>query len=74
MVVIQVAGMDTAEGCGPWQLFAPEIAVLAEAFQGRVTFAPLDVEAQPQTPSRNGIGILPALLFFKDGQVMNQWC
>jgi thioredoxin 1 len=62
----------TAEGCGPWQLLAPEIAALAEAFQDRVTFATLDVEAQPQTPARYGIGTLPALLFFKDGQVVDQ--
>jgi thioredoxin 1 len=62
----------TAEGCGPWQLLAPEIAALAEVFQDRVTFATLDVEAQPQTPARYGIGTLPALLFFKDGQVVDQ--
>jgi thioredoxin 1 len=61
-----------AEGCGPWHLLAPEIAVLAEAFEGQVTFATLDVEAQPQTPSRYEIGTLPALLFFKDGQVVDQ--
>jgi thioredoxin 1 len=62
----------TAEGCGPWHLLAPEIAALAESFQGQVTFATLDVEAQPQIPSRYGIGTLPALLFFKDGQVVDQ--
>jgi thioredoxin 1 len=62
----------TADGCGPWQLLAPEIAALAEAFQDQVTFATLDVEAQPQTPSHYGIGTLPALLFFKDGQVVDQ--
>jgi thioredoxin 1 len=62
----------TAEGCGPWQLLAPELTALAEAFEGQVTFATLDVEAQPQTPSRYGIGTLPALLFFKDGQVVDQ--
>jgi thioredoxin 1 len=62
----------TAEGCGPWHLLAPEIAVLAEAFQGQVTFATLDVEAQPRTPACYEIGTLPALLFFKDGQVVDQ--
>jgi thioredoxin 1 len=62
----------TAEGCGPWHLLAPEMAALAEAFQGQVTFATLDVEAQPQTPSHYGIGTLPALLFFQDGQVVDQ--
>jgi thioredoxin 1 len=62
----------TTEGCGPWHLLAPEIAALAESFQGQVTFATLDVEAQTQTPSRYEIGTLPALLFFKDGQVVDQ--
>ena len=62
----------TAEGCGPWQLLAPELMALAEAFEGQVTFATLDVETQPQTPSRYGIGTLPALLFFKDGQVVDE--
>jgi len=62
----------TAEGCGPWHLLALEIAALAKAFQDRVTFATLDAEAQPQTPSRYGIGTLPTLLFFKDGQVVDQ--
>ena len=32
----------------------------------------LDVEAPPQVPERYGIGTLPALLFFKDGQVVDQ--
>jgi thiol-disulfide isomerase/thioredoxin len=41
-------------------------------FEGQVTFATLDVETQPQTPSRYGIGTLPALLFFKDGQVVDE--
>jgi thioredoxin 1 len=62
----------SAEGCGPWRLLAPEIAALEEAFRGQVTFATLDVEAQPQTPQRYGIGTIPALLFFKDGQVVDQ--
>jgi thioredoxin 1 len=61
-----------AEGCGPWHVLAPEIAALAEAFRGRVTVATLDVEAEPQTPERHGIQTLPAVLFFKDGQVVDQ--
>jgi thioredoxin 1 len=61
-----------AEGCGPWHLLAPEIAALAEAFRGQVTVGTLDVEAQPRTPERYGVETLPALLFFKNGQVVNQ--
>ncbi len=61
-----------AEGCGPWHLLAPEIAALAEAFRGQVTVATLDVEAEPQTPERYGMQTLPPLLFFQDGQVVEQ--
>ena len=61
-----------AQGCGPWHMLAPEIAALAEAFRGQVRVATLDVEAQPQTPQRYGVGTLPALLFFQEGQVVDQ--
>ncbi len=61
-----------AEGCGPWHVLAPEVAALAEAFRGRATVGTLDVEAEPQTPQRYGIGTLPALLFFQEGQVVDQ--
>lgn len=61
-----------AEGCGPWQMLAPEIAALAEAFRGEAAVATLDVEAEPETPKRYGIETLPALLFFQDGEVVDQ--
>jgi thioredoxin 1 len=62
-----------SEGCGPWHMLAPEVAALAEAFRGQAAVATLDVEAEPQTPKRYGIETLPALLFFKDGQVVDQF-
>ena len=60
------------EGCGPWHLLAPEIAAIDGAFRSRVTVATLDVEAQPQTPERCGVGTFPAVLFFQDGRVVDQ--
>jgi thioredoxin 1 len=61
-----------SEGCGPWHMLAPEIAALAEAFQGQAAVATLDVEAEPETPKRYGIETLPAVLFFQDGEVVDQ--
>jgi thiol-disulfide isomerase/thioredoxin len=43
-----------------------------EAFQGQAAVATLDVEAEPETPKRYGIQTLPAALFFKDGEVVDQ--
>jgi thioredoxin 1 len=61
-----------AEGCGPWHLLAPDIAALGEAFRGQAAVATLDVEAEPQTPERYGIQTIPAVLFFQNGQVVDQ--
>jgi thioredoxin 1 len=61
-----------AAACAPWQMLAPAIASLAEAFRGQVTVAPLGVEAEPQTPERYGVQTLPAVLFLQDGQVVEQ--
>ncbi len=61
-----------AEGCGPWHMLAPEVMALAEAFRGQAAVATLDVEAEPETPKRYRVQTLPALLFFKDGQVIDQ--
>jgi thioredoxin 1 len=61
-----------SERCGPWQMLAPEVAALEEAFRGQAAVATLDVEAEPETPKRYGIETLPAMLFFKDGQVVDQ--
>jgi thioredoxin 1 len=61
-----------SEGCGPWQMLAPEIAALAEAFRGQAAVGTLDVEAEPETPKRYRIQTLPAVLFFKDGEVVDQ--
>jgi thioredoxin len=61
-----------AEGCGPWHVLAPEVAALAEAFRGQAAVATLDVEAEPEAPKRYRIETLPALLFLKDGQVVDQ--
>jgi thioredoxin 1 len=62
----------TAAGCGPWHRLAPEIAALAEACRGQVTVGTLDVEAEPQTPQRYGIGTLPAVVVFHEGRVVAQ--
>jgi thioredoxin 1 len=61
-----------AEGCGPWYMLAPEVAALAEAFRGQAAVGTLDVEAEPETPKRYGIQTLPAVLFFKAGEVVDE--
>jgi len=57
-----------AAWCGPCRMVAPIIEQLAEEYEGRVTVAKLDVDANQKTAARFGIRSIPSILFFKDGK------
>lgn len=61
-----------ATWCGPCRMIAPMIEELADQFEGRAKVAKLDVDQNPQTAMQFGIRSIPTLLFFKDGQVVDQ--
>ena len=54
--------------CGPCRMIAPVIEQLAKEYEGRVTFAKLDVDNNMQTSTRYNIRSIPSILFFKDGK------
>ena len=61
-----------AEWCGPCKMIGPVVEELAEEYDGKFTFAKLDVDSKPQTAMSFGIRSIPALLLFKDGVVAEQ--
>jgi thioredoxin 1 len=61
-----------ADWCQPCHAMAPTIVALAEEYGDRVLIAKLDVDANPMTTHKYGIRGIPALLLFKDGQVVQQ--
>lgn len=61
-----------ATWCGPCRMIAPTIEELAADFEGRAKVAKLDVDQNPQTAMQFGVRSIPTLLFFKDGQVVDQ--
>jgi len=58
-----------AEWCGPCRRIAPIVDELAAQYDGRVTVAKLDVDANPNVPGRFGVRGIPTLLVFKDGEL-----
>ena len=58
-----------ADWCGPCKMIAPVVDELADEYEGKFSFAKLDVDANPQTAMQFGIRSIPALLIFKDGAV-----
>lgn len=62
----------TAVWCGPCRMIAPVIDELANEFEGRAKVGKLDVDNNPQVAMQYGIRSIPTLLYFKDGQVVDQ--
>ena len=59
-----------ATWCGPCKALTPTIEKLATEFDGRMVVGKMDIGAEPQSAGKYGIRSIPALLFFKDGAVV----
>jgi thioredoxin 1 len=58
--------------CGPCKAIAPIIEGVASTYAGKLKVAKVNVDENGASPSRYGIRGIPALLFFKDGKVVDQ--
>ena len=58
-----------AEWCGPCRMIAPALDELAEAYDGKVTIAKVNVDHNRATAMKYHVRSIPMLLLFKDGQV-----
>jgi thioredoxin 1 len=56
-----------AEWCGPCKMVAPELAKLAEKYEGAVDVVKVDVDANPRISQAFNIMSIPTIAFFKPG-------
>jgi thioredoxin 1 len=61
-----------AEWCGPCKRLAPTIDQLATDYAGKLTIGKLNVDDNPNTAFKFQIRGIPAVLLFKNGQVVDQ--
>ena len=61
-----------AAWCGPCKIIAPFLEQVAAERAGAVKVAKIDSDANPRVSARFNVRSLPTLLFFKDGQVVDQ--
>ena len=61
-----------AEWCGPCRMIAPALEEIAGELGGKVTIAKLNIDENPDTPSRYGVRGIPTMLLFKGGQPVAQ--
>lgn len=58
-----------AEWCGPCRMIAPILDEVADAYAGRLKVCKLNIDDNPETPSKFGVRGIPTLMLFKNGSV-----
>ena len=61
-----------AEWCGPCRAMEPAINSVAADYVGKVSVGKLNVDDNPNTPSKYGVRGIPNLIIFKGGTVQEQ--
>ncbi len=59
-----------AEWCMPCRRLTPTVEALAKELSGKVTIGKMNVDENPETPTKFAIQGIPTLLLFKGGQVV----
>ncbi len=57
-----------AEWCGPCKMIAPALEELAEELADQVEIIKLDIDENPDAPTKYGVRGIPTMILFKDGQ------
>jgi len=61
-----------APWCGPCRMIAPVIEELAEEYEGKAVIAKVNTDEAPEVAGQFGIRSIPTVLFFKDGELVDQ--
>ncbi len=59
-----------APWCGPCKALTPTMEKLAAEFDGKMVMGKMDIQSNPGTAGAMGIRSIPALMFFKNGDVV----
>lgn len=61
-----------APWCGPCRAMAPIFEEMSVEYAGKLRFAKMNTDDNPDTPGKYGIQGIPTAIFFKDGREVNR--
>jgi len=59
-----------AEWCGPCKQIAPALEEIAGEMDGKVAVTKVNIDENPNTPSKYGVRGIPTLMMFKGGELV----
>jgi thioredoxin 1 len=62
----------SASWCQPCKMLAPVFERVSQKYAGRAQFLKVDIDESVEVAAKYGVQSIPNLLFFKDGQVVDQ--
>lgn len=61
-----------ADWCGPCKMLAPAVAALEPLYEGKVKIGKLNVDNASDIAEKYNVMSIPALLFFRNGEVVEK--
>ena len=59
-----------AEWCGPCKMIAPIVEEVAAEYKGKLTVVKLNIDDNPESPSKFAVRGIPTLILFKSGKAV----
>ncbi len=56
-----------AEWCGPCKMIGPSLEEISDELAGKVTIAKINIDENPDAPSKYGVRGIPTMILFKNG-------
>lgn len=60
-----------AEWCGPCKMVSPILDQLDSEFAGKVKIVKVNIDENPETPTKYGVRGIPTLMMFKGGELVS---
>jgi thioredoxin 1 len=58
-----------AEWCGPCKMIGPSLEEIAEELGEKVVIAKINIDENPDAPSKYGVRGIPTMILFKNGEI-----